>query len=112
MDYTELADRCVKVGILRVDRPTEPMTNPRDFYYLGHIKLGDDVNRVCHDGRVVLAAMIECQKREWFVELGTKTATVFTPHGPFQSHDWHDYELEAPIAILTACLDALEGKDD
>ena len=116
-DYTALADRCAEAGI-GTKHPDKDRYNSSTAWTTPDQRrrmCKTFADQFCHDGRVVLAAMEKCSSVEvYWDDVGwvCSVAIGFGEHRKTGSSPDGYAELSKPIAILTACLDALEGRDD
>ena len=96
-DHEALAQRAVKAGVLQPDNDGD-----ETLYYPGcyDIRYKKQCEMAVTDGRVILAALRACRDRGL---LATVTALLMV-----LEDGWDQFA--DPVAILTACLDALEGE--
>ena len=112
-DYEALAQRAVRAGILDCDT-----SGPYEDYWIPMQDTGEGwaAEEACKDGRVILAAMEKVlthgNRRITLVEnvvknYGCRVSAYFCSNDlPTYGHE----NDELAVAILTACLDALEGE--
>ena len=100
-DYTALADRCTEAGI-------GEKSYSMNLYRVPKSNSWQQSEHFCHDWRVVGAAMEKCNEINVVIlGGGTKASAMVVVGGLADTETCHE---STAIAILTACLDALEGR--